>query len=185
MLDTALNLTARLKQPLAPFETPLAPWFEELIEPIYDYGERVAQDHTSRYLELLVQLYSHDDAAQVIAWLEAQRAQQLSLRLAVRMLETREDVTPCPLGQAVACFRMGMVGLMQSYIAFSENDSFYLQDHSHREPTLLRQLFKMANESTIYKRDQCVETAKQQFKVFEKTWEDTVEAFTKIKDYCR
>jgi hypothetical protein len=78
-----------------------------------------------------------------------------------------------------------MVGLMQSYIAFSENDSFYLQDHSHREPTLLRQLFKMANESTIYKRDQCVETAKQQFKVFEKTWEDTVEAFTKIKDYCR
>ncbi|PON12476.1 hypothetical protein C2W62_39390, partial [Candidatus Entotheonella serta] len=77
MLDIALNLTARLKQPLAPFETPLAPWFEELIEPIYDHGERVVQDHTSRYLELIVQLHTHSDVNQVIEWLETQRAQYL------------------------------------------------------------------------------------------------------------
>jgi hypothetical protein len=102
MLDKALNLTARLKQPLAPFETPLAPWFEELIEPIYDDGEQVVQDHTSRYLELIVQLHAHRDVGQVIEWLEAQRAEQLSLRLAVRMLEMQEDVTPCQLGEAVS-----------------------------------------------------------------------------------
>jgi hypothetical protein len=185
MLATALNLTARLKQPLAPFESPLAPWFEELIEPIYDDGERVVQDHTSRYLELIVQLHTHNDVAQVIAWLEAQRAQQLSLRLAVRMLETREDVGPCPLGQSVACFRKGMVGLMQSYIALVENDSSYLQAYPHRGPTLLRQLYKTANELLADNRDQYIATAKQQFNAFEQTWEDAVEAFAKIKTYCR
>jgi tRNA isopentenyl-2-thiomethyl-A-37 hydroxylase MiaE len=185
MLDTALNLTARLKQSLAPFETPLVSWFDELIEPIYDAGERVVQDHTSRYLELIVQLHTHHDVAQVIAWLEAQRAQQLSLRLAVRMLETQEEVTPCPLGQAVAEFRRGMVGLMQSYIAMAEHDSAHLQAYPYLGPTLLRQLYKTENESLADHRGQYIEIAKQQFKAFEKTWEDTVEAFTKIKAYCR
>jgi len=185
MLATALNLTARLKQPLAPFETPLPPWFEELIEPIYDDGERVVKDHTSRYLELIVQLHTQNDVAQVIAWLEAQRAQQLSLRLAVRMLERQEDVTPCPLGQSVACFRKGMVGLMQSYIAFVENDSSYLQAYPHRGPTLLKQLYQTANESLADNRDQYIATARQQFNAFEQTWEDAVEAFAKIKTYCR
>jgi len=185
MLDTALNLTARLKQSLAPFETPLVPWFDELIEPIYDAGERVVQDHTSRYLELIVQLHTHHDVAQVIAWLEAQRAQQLSLRLAVRMLETQEEVTPCPLSQAVAEFRRGMVGLMQSYIAMAEHDSAHLQAYPYLGPTLLRQLYKTENESLADHRGQYIEIAKQQFKAFEKTWEDTVEAFTKIKAYCR
>jgi hypothetical protein len=183
MLDTALNLTARLKQSLAPFETPLRPWFDELIEPVYDAGERVVQDHTSRYLELIAQLHTHHDVAQVIAWLEAQRAQQLSLRLAVRMLKTQEEVTPCPLGQAIAGFRRGMVGLMQSYIAMVEDDSAHLQAYPYCGLTLLRQLYKTENESLADNRDQYIETAKQQFKAFENTWEDAVEAFTKIKVY--
>ena len=127
MLNNALNLTARLKQPLVPFETPLVPWFEELIEPIYDDGERVMQDYTSLYLELMMQLYTHSYVDQVIEWLEAQRAEQLSLRLAVRMLEMQEDVTPCQLGRAIAHFRLGMVSLMQGYIALVEHDSSRLR----------------------------------------------------------
>ncbi len=185
MLDTALNLTARLKQPLAPFETPLAAWFEELIEPIYDQGERLVQDHTSQYLELIVQLHTHSDVQQVIEWLEAQRAQQLSLRLAVRMLEAKEEVTPCQLGQAVTQFRLGMVGLMQGYIALVENDSSRLQAYPHQGQTLLGHLYKTANEALTDNRNPYIETAKQQFKAFEKTWEDAVEAFAKIKTYCR
>ncbi|ETW94890.1 MAG: hypothetical protein ETSY1_32930 [Candidatus Entotheonella factor] len=185
MLDTALNLTARLKQPLTPFETPLAPWFEELIEPIYDHGERVVQDHTSLYLELIVQLHSHSKVSQVIEWLEAQRAEQLSLRLAVRMLEAQEDVTPCQLGHAVAHFRMGMVGLMQGYIALVEHDCSRLQAYGHQGLTLLGQLYKTESESLADKRNQYIETAKQQYQAFEKTWEDAVEAFAKIKTYCR
>jgi hypothetical protein len=185
MLDTALNLTARLKQPLAPFETPLAPWFEELIEPIYDHGKRVVQDYTSLYLELMAQLHTHSDVSPVIAWLQAQRAQQLSLRLAVRMLETREDVTPCPLGQAVAHFRLGMVGLLQGYIAFVENDSSRLRAYPHHGPTVLGQLYKMAQEPLDDHRNQYIETAKQQFSAFETTWEDVVEAFANIQIYCR
>ncbi len=153
MLDTALNLTARLKQPLAPFETPLASWFEELIEPIYDHGERMVEDHTWLYLDLIVQLHSHSDASQVIEWLEAQRAQQLSLRLAVRMLETQEDVTPCQLGDAVAGFRRGMVGLMQGYIAFVENDCSRLRAYGHQGPTLLGQLYKTSQESFTVNRE--------------------------------
>jgi hypothetical protein len=50
---------------------------------------------------------------------------------------------------------------------------------------LLRQLYKAANESLADHRVQSIETAKQQFKAFEKTWEDAVEAFTKIKASCR
>ncbi|ETX04508.1 hypothetical protein [Candidatus Entotheonella palauensis] len=185
MLDTALNLTARLKQPLAPFETPLAPWFEELIEPIYGQGERVVQDHTSLYLELIVQLHSHSKVSQVIEWLEAQRAEQLSLRLAVRMLETQEDVTPCQLGHAVAHFRLGMVGLMQGYIALVENDCSRLQAYGHRGLTLLGQLYKTVGESLADNRHQYIETAKQQYQTFEQRWEDAVEAFSQIKTYCR
>ncbi len=185
MLDTALNLTARLKQPLAPFETPLAPWFEELIEPIYDQGEHVVQDHTSLYLELIVQLHAHSDVSQVIEWLETQRAEQLSLRLAVRMLETEEDVTPCQLGQTVAVFRQGMVGLMQGYIALVENDSSRLRAYRHQGPTLLGQLYKTAREPLADNRNQYIATAKQQFQAFEQTWEDAVEAFARIKTYCR
>ncbi len=185
MLDTALNLTARLKQPLAPFETPLVPWFEELIEPIHDHGERVVEDHTSLYLELIVQLHSHTDASQVIEWLEAQRAQQLSLRLAVRMLEMREDVTPCQLGEAVAVFRRGMVGLMQGHIAFVENDCSRLRAYGYQGPTLLGQLYKTSQESLAANREQYIETAKKQFQAFEQTWEEAVEAFAMIKTYCR
>ncbi len=185
MLDTALNLTARLKQPLAPFETPLAPWFEELIEPIYDHGGRVVQDHTSQYLELIVQLHTHSDVNQVIEWLETHRAEQLSLRLAVRMLEMQEDVTPCQLGQAVDQFRMGMVGLLQGYIALVENDSSRLRAYPHCGPTLLGALYKTVNGSLADNRKQYIETAKQQFNAFEKTWEEAVEGFAKIKTYCR
>ncbi len=185
MLDTALNLTARLKQPLAPFETPLAPWFEEWIEPIHDHGDRVVQDYKSLYLELIVQFHSHSNVGQVIEWLEAQRSQQLSLRLAVRMLETREDTTPCELGQAVAQFRLGMVGLLQGYMALVEHDSSRLNAYPHCGPTLLGQLYKTANESLADHRNLYIETAKQQFQAFEKTWEDAVEAFAKIKTYCR
>jgi len=185
MLDTALNLTARLKQPLAPFETPLAPWFEELIEPIYDHGERVVQDHTSLYLELIAQLHIRSDVSPVIAWLEAQRAQQLSLRLAVRMLEMREDVTACPLGHAVAYFRLGMVGLLQGYIAFVENDSSRLHAYPYHGPTVLGQLYKTAQEPLDDHRNQYIETAKRQYNAFETRWEDVVEAFANIKIYCR
>lgn len=185
MLDNALNLTARLKQPLTPFETPLTPWFEELIEPIYDDGEQMVQDHTSRYLELIVQLHAHSDAGQVIEWLEAQRAEQLSLRLAVRMLETREDVTACQLGQAVSHFRRGMVGLMQGHIAFVENDCSRLRAYRHQGPTLLGQLYQTAQEPLAGHRQHYIETAKQQFQAFEQTWEDAVEAFARIKTYCR
>lgn len=185
MLDTALNLTARLKQPLAPFETPLAPWFEELIEPIYDHGERVVEDHTWLYLDLIVQLHTHSDASEVIEWLEAQRAQQLSLRLAVRMLETREEVTPCLLGEAVARFRQGMVGLMQGYIGFVENDCSRLRAYGHEGPALLGQLYKTSQESFAANRERYIETAKKQYQAFERTWEDAVEAFARIKTYCR
>jgi hypothetical protein len=185
MLDTALNLTARLKQPLAPFETPLRPWFEEWIEPIYDYGTQVVQDHTDRYLELIVQLHTHRAVRQMIAWLEMQQAECLSLRLAVQMLEDQEDVTPCPLGRAVAHFRLGMVGMMQGYIALSEPASSRWQAYAHPGPTLLGQLYKTTNESLHDLRPQYIETAKQQFQAFEKTWEDAVEAFTNIKLHCR
>lgn len=185
MLDTALNLTARLKQPLAPFETPLMPWFEEMIEPIYDCGERVVEDHTWFYLDLIVQLHTQSDAGQVIEWLENQRAQQLSLRLAVRMLEAEEDVTACQLGEAVAVFRRGMVGLMQGYIAFVENDSSRLRAYRHQGPTLLGALYKTSQEALAVNREQHIETAKKQFQAFEQTWEETVEAYAQIKTYCR
>jgi hypothetical protein len=185
MLNTALNLTARLKQPLTPFETPLVPWFEELIEPLYDDGERVMQDYTSLYLELMIQLHTHSQVDQVIEWLEAQRTEQLSLRLAVRMLEMQEDVAPSQLGGAIAHFRLAMVGLMQGYIALVEHDSSRLRAYSHQGPTLMGQLYKTANELLSDHRKQYIETAKQQFNAFEKTWEDVVEAFAKIKMYCR
>lgn len=185
MLDTALNLAARLKQPLVPFETPLVPWFEECIEPIYDHGERVVQDYTSLYLELIVQLHTHSNVSQMIEWLETQRAQQLSLRLAVRMLEAQEDVTPCQLGHAIAHFRLGMVGLMQGYTALVEHDSSRLQAYPHQGPTLLGQLYKTANAALADNRHQYIETAKRHFNAFEKTWEDAVEAFANIRACCR
>lgn len=185
MLDTALHLTARLKQPLAPFETPLAPWFEELIEPIYDLGAQVVQDHTSRYLELIVQLHTHAEARPVIEWLEAQRAEQLSLRLAARMLEIREDAKSCQVSHAVAHFRMGMVGLIQGYVALVEPDSSSLPAYPHRGLTLLGQLYQAENASLADNRHQYIETAKQQFNAFEKTWAEVVEAFVQIKVHCR
>ncbi len=132
-----------------------------------------------------MQLHTHSDVNQVIEWLETQRAEYLSLRLAVRMLEAQEDVTPCDLGQAVAQFRLGMVGLMQGYIALVKNDSSRLRAYPHQGPTLLGQLYKTVHESLADNRNQYIETAKQQFNAFEKTWEDTVEAFAKIKTYCR
>ncbi len=122
----------------------------------------------------------------MIEWLEAQRAEQLSLRLAVRMLEMREDVTPCQLGEAVAVFRMGMVGLLQGYIALVENDSSRLRAYRHQGPTLLlASSIKTAQEPLVDNRNQYIETAKRQYQAFEQTWEDTVEAFARIKTYCR
>ena len=185
MPDTALNLTARLKQPLAPFETPLAPWFEELIEPIYDCGEQVVQEHTAWYLELVTQLHSRRRVSDMIDWLEAQRTQQLSLRLAVRMLEMREDVTPCQLGRAVAQFRRGMVGLMQGCVALVEPDSSRWSAYPHGGPTVLGLLHQAAQAPMAERREQCLETAKQQFNAFKTTWEDAVEAFASIKVHCR
>ena len=185
MSDTALNLTARLKQPLAPFETPLAPWFEELIEPLYDCGEQVVQEHTSWYLELVTQLHTHSHVSHMIDWLEAQRMQQLSLRLAVRLLEMREDVTSCQLGRAVAQFRRGMVGLMQGRIAIVEPDSSRLSAYPHRGPTVLGLLYQAAQAPMAERREQCLAAAKEQFSAFETTWEDAVEAFAHIKAHCR
>ncbi|MDH3604707.1 MAG: hypothetical protein OEU26_34310 [Candidatus Tectomicrobia bacterium] len=184
MIETTLHIMERFELLLTLCDRLGDPGFMQLIEAMYRDAESVFYDSTSLHLDLIVQLYRHHEADEMITWLEAQRTAFFPLLMKVRALAPGGGADQRHGSSALGTFQHGIVGLMCGCAALVDEQSVQLERYGYSGPTVLALLYAQSPTPLPYYRTLYVDSAKKHFQVLERAWEDVVEGYAGIKYQC-
>lgn len=184
MIETALQVMERLGYLLTLDESVQEPRLAQLIEPLYRDTERLVQDYTLLYMDLIAQLYTHDDVSAVIKWLEVQRMELIPLRVKVQTFMAKSRPGQCNGNSAIGKFQHGIMSLIQGCVSFVKEDCERFDAYRYNGPMVLDQLYAKSQDPLPLHRTLYVNTAKKQFQALERVWEDAVEGYAAIKFHC-
>ena len=183
MIQAALQVADRLAILISRREEPDEKTLTDLIEPMFRNAESVVYDYTSLHLDLIMQIYTHDERDSIIHWLERHHLDFMSLCAKVRVLGVqnvnRHD--GANRHQAIEKFKQGMLGIMQGIIRLFEEPILPLKTYNYSGPILLNQLYNQLQSPLLDDRSPYVDIAKKQLQAIERAWEDVVEGYAALK----
>ena len=183
MIQTALQVADRLAALIPRREEPDEKTLTEVIEPMFRDAESVVYDYASLHLDLIMQIYTHDERGIIINWLERYRFDLTPLGVQVRDLAIQSESHHHYDHQhkAITQFKEGMMGVIQGIVRLVDDPILNLKSYGYIGPTLLHQLYNERQSSLLDDRSPYVDIAKKQHQAIERAWEDAVEGYAALK----
>jgi len=183
MIQAALQVADRLAILISRREEPDEKTFTDVIEPMFRDAESVVYDYASLHLDLIMQIYTHDERDAIIHCLERYRLDFMPLGIQVKTLVAKAVIHHSygHHNKSIMKFKQGILGIMQGIIRLVEEPTLPLKNYGYIGPTLIHQLYKEPQGSLLDDRSPYVDIAKKQHQAIERAWEDAVEGYAAMK----